>query len=411
MDISVVCMTYNHEKYIRKTIDGFLMQKGDFEYEIIIHDDASTDGTVEILKEYKKKYPQKIELILQKKNRYSKEKGIQIFKTYILPLVKGKYIALCEGDDFWIYDRKLEKQFKLMEENDNISLCYHNALIYQKRCDLLRLNVNNHPSGYIEKCDVINVTKGWYPTASFFGRSDYIREVPSFSCIPTGDEVWRTCMACRGDLYYFNRAWSVYREFTVEGWNTRYYQDKELAKKHFRDTVEYFKEFNFYSEERFEKYIKERLFHGVDKYRDAHYGMDCLVVELKRCLNDLKITTKHEIDNILDEYYSIYAIRCKDYYRFTIEKLLKRGKGRLYLYGVGNEAIKALIELDKHDMTPKGFIITNKARNPSKLMGVPVYRVDEFIFDENKIIWPCLINGREEVLKILSNKECKNIVI
>lgn len=74
----------------------------------------------------------------------------------------------------------------------------------------------------------------------------------------------------------------MYREFTEEGWNTRYYQDKELAKKHFKNTVDYFKEFNLYSGEWFEKYIKERLFHGVNKYRYTHYGMGCSVVELKR---------------------------------------------------------------------------------------------------------------------------------
>ncbi len=408
MDISILCITYNHEKYIRKALDGFLMQKGNFEYEILIHDDASTDGTIEILKEYKEKYPDKITLILQKENQFSK--GINILKTYIYPLVKGKYIACCEGDDFWIYNYKLQKQYDLMESNPNISLCYHNALIYQEEQDLLRLNVYDHPSGYIEDRDIINVTKGWYPTASIFCRADYIKQQPEF-CISTGDETCRTYMACRGDLYYLNRVWSVYREFTNGGWNTRYYQDKELAQKHFKDTVEYFREFNIYSKGRFEKYIKERLFLAIHKYRDAHCGLECSVSELRNCLSDLKNITDHLTSAVLDDYFSIYAIRCRDYYKLTIEEQQLCKKAGLYLYGAGNEAMKALIELDKYGVSPKGFLVSDIRGNRTTLLGIPVYEVDEFIFNENTWIWPCLIDGREDVLKILYSKGCKNIVI
>lgn len=407
MDISIICFTYNHEKYVRKTLEGFLMQKGDFEYEVIIHDDASQDGTVDILKEYKERYPDKIRLVIQRENQYSK--GIKDFRPYFYPLINGKYMAFCEGDDFWIYDYKLQKQYELMEKNPGISLCYHNALVYQEKSDLLRLNMHDHPSGFVEDRDVINVTKGWYPTSSILCRTDYMMEQPDF-CETTGDEVWRTYLACRGDLYYINRAWSVYREFSDSGWNTRYYCDKKLAQNHFKDTVEYFREFNQYSKGRFEVYIKERLFQGIHKYRDAHYGMDCSVNELKRCLNELKSAAEHRIDQVLDEYYSIYAIRCKDYYKTAVEDKLKEEEKK-YIYGAGNEAIKALIELDKHNMAPQGFIISNPCGYPPELLNIPIYEVGNFVFDKEKCIWPCLIDGREDVLMILQDKGCKKIVI
>ncbi len=408
MDISIICFTYNHEKYIRKTIDGFLMQKGNFEYEIIIHDDASSDRTADILKEYQQKYPDKFTLILQKENQYSK--GIRDLEKYVYSLASGKYMAFCEGDDFWIYERKLQKQYDFMERNPNIALCYHNALIYQKESDMLRLNVQNQPSGYIEDMDVINVTKGWYPSASAFCRADYMKELPDFCISSTGDEVWRNYMACRGDLYYMNRVWSVYREFSDGGWNTKYYHDKEMAQTHFRDTLDYFDEFNRYSKGRFEKYIKERVFQGIWKYRDAHYGMECSVKELRMCLNELKYVTEHRADGLLDEYYSIYAIRCKDYYHTIIEEQLKN-TNELYLYGAGNEAVKALIELNKHHIHPKGFLISSGKKFSSELLGIPVYEAVGFCFDERKWIWPCLIDGREEVLRLLSSKKCKNIII
>ena len=99
--VSIQCLTYNHAPYIRQCLDGFVMQKTNFRFEAIIHDDASTDGTQEIIREYEKKYPDIIKPIYQKENQYSK--GIPGYITNIISSkCKGKYFALCEGDDFWI---------------------------------------------------------------------------------------------------------------------------------------------------------------------------------------------------------------------------------------------------------------------------------------------------------------------
>ena len=99
--VSICSITYNHAPYIRQCLDGFLMQKTNFKYEIIIHDDASTDGTAEIIKEYAERYPDLITPVFQTENQYSK--GLRgFFAKFVFPHAKGKYIALCEGDDYWI---------------------------------------------------------------------------------------------------------------------------------------------------------------------------------------------------------------------------------------------------------------------------------------------------------------------
>lgn len=99
IQVSIICITYNHENYIEDAIKGFLMQETSFSYEILIHDDASTDHTVQIIQKYVKQYPSLIRPIYQSENQYSK--GINILSEYIYPQAKGKYIALCEGDDYW----------------------------------------------------------------------------------------------------------------------------------------------------------------------------------------------------------------------------------------------------------------------------------------------------------------------
>ena len=111
--VSICCLAYNQKKYIGKTIESFLTQKTSFEYEIIIHDDASSDGTQDIIREYAEKYPHKIIPVFQKQNQYSK--GVENSITFCYPRARGKYIALCEGDDYWCDDYKLEKQVAIFE--------------------------------------------------------------------------------------------------------------------------------------------------------------------------------------------------------------------------------------------------------------------------------------------------------
>ncbi|MCO5388439.1 MAG: glycosyltransferase [Desulfosporosinus sp.] len=113
--VSISCLTYKHEKYLRQALDSMLMQKTRFAYEIIVHDDASTDHTAAIIKEYAEKYPNIVKPILQTENQYSK--NVSITHKFILPAAMGKYIAYCEGDDYWTDPYKLQKQVDFLEEH------------------------------------------------------------------------------------------------------------------------------------------------------------------------------------------------------------------------------------------------------------------------------------------------------
>ena len=126
--VSVSCITFNHAPYIRACLDGFLMQKTSFIFEILIHDDCSTDETREIIEEYSKKYPDIIFPIFQTENQYSK--GVRgMMARFNFPRSRGKYIALCEGDDYWSDPYKLQKQVDFLEANTDFSICFHNMKI------------------------------------------------------------------------------------------------------------------------------------------------------------------------------------------------------------------------------------------------------------------------------------------
>lgn len=121
--VSIISLAYNHEKYIEQALDGFLSQITNFDIEIIIHDDASTDNTRKIIEKYQKSHPDIIKPVFQTENQYSKHDWIFINKLF--ESAKGKYIAICETDDYWTDVNKLQKQVDLMESRQELALCFH----------------------------------------------------------------------------------------------------------------------------------------------------------------------------------------------------------------------------------------------------------------------------------------------
>ena len=133
--VSVYCLAYNHEKYIRSALEGFVNQKTAFRYEVIIHDDCSQDGTADIIRKYAEEYPDIIKPIFETENQYSK--GVSI-RDIFLEHANGKYVAFCEGDDYWIDPLKLQKQYDALEEHPECSMSTHTV-----KC----VNEDGSPSG------------------------------------------------------------------------------------------------------------------------------------------------------------------------------------------------------------------------------------------------------------------------
>ena len=159
--LSIVCITYNHKDFIKDAIESFLNQEVDFLVEILIHDDASTDGTNLVIEQYEKKYPNIIKPIYQKINQYSSFGFEFSFKE--LERTKGKYISLCEGDDYWTDNFKLQKQVDFLENNQDFSMCFH-------KVNVKRENNSNNYHYPIPTKDILNfkdiLFKHYIPTCS-----------------------------------------------------------------------------------------------------------------------------------------------------------------------------------------------------------------------------------------------------
>ncbi len=166
--VSICSITYNHINFIRQALDGFLMQATSFPVEIIIHDDASTDGTAEIIREYQACYPDKIYAILQQENQRSFGKRIFSFTS---EKARGKYIALCEGDDYWISAKKLQTQVEFLEQHPNCSACFHDTqIVFEDKSQESRRYCQNLSKEFYGFEDLL-VTYIMHTSASMFRRS------------------------------------------------------------------------------------------------------------------------------------------------------------------------------------------------------------------------------------------------
>jgi len=222
--ISVCCITYNQESYIEDALEGFLIQKTDFAFEILVHDDASTDRTAEIVREYAALYPRLIKPIYQAENQYSK--GLAMNETFNYPRAKGKYIAFCEGDDYWFSEDKLQVQVDLLESNPGVSLTFHPAKtiseeVRQGECYGFYGNKER-----IQSCrDIILKGGGYMPMASIMVRKevlDKLRDIaPEFLGRNMSHFFYQVFGSLKGGGLYHPSIMSAYRSMHEGSWSLK----------------------------------------------------------------------------------------------------------------------------------------------------------------------------------------------
>ena len=212
--VSVCTLTYNHEAYLRDTLEGILMQKVDFPMEILVNDDASTDGTRAILREYAEKYPDLIRPFYQDVNLYSQGKDLCLEVLY--PAARGKYIALCEGDDYWTDPDKLQLQVDFLEAHPEYTACVHDTLVRYcsgERADYRLLHRGQDCDVRFE--DVLFGMSHAFHTSSIVAKKAVIAHPADFFYVGLahgfGDHPDGLWMITNGPIRYLDRCMSVYR--------------------------------------------------------------------------------------------------------------------------------------------------------------------------------------------------------
>lgn len=209
--VSISCLVFNHAPYLRQCLDGFMMQKTDFTFEVLIHDDASTDGSADIIREYESKYPDIVKPIYETENQWKHgRRGSAVFN---FPRAQGKYIALCEGDDYWTDPLKLQKQVDFLESHPDYSMCFHNAMNQYEGQNrpMEQFSSIENKEYFIE--DLLNY---WMiPTASVVFRTEVVRselyKTVTDANLMFGDTpLFLTCVR-EGRIMGFSETMSIYR--------------------------------------------------------------------------------------------------------------------------------------------------------------------------------------------------------
>jgi len=208
--VSIFCITYNHEKFIRNAIEGFLMQETSFPVEIFIHDDASTDGTTEIINEYARKHPQLFWTVLQSENQYARKRFAFFFEY--LSRQRGEFIALCEGDDYWTSPHKLQRQVDLLEEKSERSLVFHMVRV-SWTWNYAKDSVSNEGELAKEWTAREVIAGKSIHTCSMLYRKSMLPAIPAwFGEVAGGDIPLQLMLGDAGLIAFVPEVWSVYRK-------------------------------------------------------------------------------------------------------------------------------------------------------------------------------------------------------
>ncbi|WP_332648208.1 glycosyltransferase family 2 protein [Lysinibacillus sp. 54212] len=302
--VSIHCAAYNHEKYIADAIEGFLMQKTNFKFEVLIHDDASTDKTAEIIREYEKQHPDIIKPIYQTENQYSK--GISISKLN-LQRAQGKYIAICEGDDYWTDPYKLQKQAVYMEEHPECSLCVHGGYVVNAsdKHFIAKIRANKGNKVFNTE-EVIEGGGGLFITNSMFYPLKYANNRPDFfKNAPVGDYPLAINLSLLGTVYYIDEPMSEYRTGVSNSWTDRNASSISKKVEHYSKIATMLDEINDYTLGKFENALERRkyqdqllLFIEQRKYKEARSG--------KNKEFYLALSYKRRIIITIDQYCPIF---------------------------------------------------------------------------------------------------------
>jgi len=211
--VSICCITYNHEHYIKNALEGFLMQKTNFPYEIVISDDCSKDGTRAVIEEYKLKHPDKFQDVSPEKNIGSSANFI-----YVQQCAKGKYIAICEGDDFWTDPNKLQKQVDILEADETLMACCTDCSVVDNNNNILkerRGNVVKEDKAGIYDLRNFFSENHQYPTLTMVYRNVHKEEIATKYAYTQnrflGDWTLWIILLIYGDMYYLNEVTAAYR--------------------------------------------------------------------------------------------------------------------------------------------------------------------------------------------------------
>lgn len=404
--VSIWCCTYNHKEYIRDAIEGFLAQKTTFPYEIVIHDDVSTDGTKEILMEYEKEYPDLIRVIYEKENIYNRKDRRAIVNGIITRELKGKYVAFCEGDDYWTNPNKLQMQVDYLEKHNDCTMVTHNYL--RVDCESGEKYVYNQASSsrIVSAKDAILNTEWSFPTASYVVRKEICVLEGFFAECEVADYPLKLNALSKGHIYYIDDVMSAYRFKSGNSWTSKYIDGEKHQAMYFIKMIVFLQEYDKYTNGRFRREIEQRirvLVFGV--YFIADESRERFPRMIEEFIQEMDIRYHMCIDKLATLYQAGTSVDIQ------ISELLSYCKcnKNIWLWGTGVVSNRYSVALEEAGVEIQGYIVTEH-NELGEFRGKKVWEIKDFPYnkEEQGIVVAAGMYSSYEILNVLDEYNITN---
>lgn len=354
--VSVFCLTYNHALYIRDALEGFLRQETTFKYNVFIFDDASTDGTSKILKDYEIRYPEIFKVYVSPVNTYNlPERGAILSDLYDKNL-KGKYIAWCEGDDYWIDPNKLQIQIDYMEKHPECSMTAHASLWLDCKKHQEKEYFPYNTSRYLTAEEVIAQYNGNLSTASLVMRREVFLTDVNYPACDVVDWPLQLYAIYKGKIYFFNRVMSVYRYMCPGSWSANIAGNFEKSMLHNYGMVRFLEKYDNFTDKRFHEVLRRKgldyLYSNVFSFlfmECGEYRNECNLLDANtKGIYKKYITKQCEILDILKEEYILQEHERKKILNFKYIVIMGLGE---YAKHMKNVLMRSKVRYDGHLVT------------------------------------------------------------
>lgn len=409
--VTIYCLTYNHVDYIKDTFEGFLHQKTNFKFKIFVFDDASNDGTSEIIKTYAKKYPDIFDVYISPINTYNSPKRCDLMRELFGKHIEGKYVAWCEGDDYWLDLKKLQLQVDFMETHQNTVMTAHSS----EWINYLRNSKYEYrpykEDRYLTAEEVIMQPYGNLTTASLVMRKDVFMREKEYPKCDVEDIPLQLSALNKGDIYYFDRVMSVYRYMHEGSWSQR--TDKNFYRFfcHQCKMVEFFEEYNSFTHFKYEKWLWRKIVETL--YSLVFYNINLNTEEFNRYCEEINTKSKC-INKNINKIKMIFAIAKGEYIFDEDEKKTIIENKHIVVMGTGVFSKYLIHTLKNNNIDFDGYVVSNdqqlamNTRNGKKIWKLCEY---PYGYSNTLILVGIKQNIEEEIVKSLKDNLCENYMM
>lgn len=380
--ISVWCITFNHKQYIEACFNGILSQKTDFAMEVVVMDDASTDGTSDIIRRYCELYPTIFHAFIAQKNFYKNISRSKILAKMRSKYMRGEYFAICEGDDYWCDSNKIQLQMQFLQNNPEYALAMHNAKRINYDTGEEDMVKGTEKSHEIKPKEIILQNSGIWPTASMVGKKEVCLCEPFFFECGIGDWPMQLFSLTKGRIYYFSDVMSVYRYMHEGSWSLSTKKSLKNEIMHGVKMLCFLDKYNLYTNCAYTKVLQIRKRRFYEHIVKCHQG----TVEdfVKKC-EEVNVLTNYEYRSILEKTEIIYRQLYDVNFISEETKRFARNQKKLVVYGNGRFGKRLSRLLVRDGILLEGFAVSNDTViDTSSCEGMPVWQVSNIPFCESE---------------------------